>query len=182
MILFRQSTKKIYNIFGNLIFGNLILSMMRFKDQYIFKRRWLFLLGMIHVRRPWKLSHFQDPQPPLSIYVQNFPPRVLERPISNKPSSGNDNQSIKIIQGWLLFIIRPFLQVCFRFQYQLIYLVWLSLDFFSFSWNLTICFFMALYYCVQLSKNIRKYLLFIIIHIFSTYFPTNLFYMHNLKT
>ena len=40
------------------------------------------------------------------------------------------------------------LQVGFRFQYQLINLVWLSFDFFSFSWSLTICFFVALYSCV----------------------------------
>ena len=43
-----------------------------------------------------------------------------------------------IIQGWLLYIIRTFLQVSFRFQYQSINLVWLSFDFFSFSWSLTI--------------------------------------------
>ena len=36
--------------------------------------------------------------------------------------------------------------------------------------------------CVQLSKNIKKCLLFIIIHIFSINFANNLFYLHNLKT
>ena len=38
-----------------------------------------------------------------------------------------------IIQGPLLHVIWPFLQVGFRFQYQLINLVWLSIDFFSFN-------------------------------------------------
>ena len=41
----------------------------------------------------------------------------------------------KIIQGWLLYGIRSFLQVGLRFQYQFINLVWLSVDFFSFSWS-----------------------------------------------
>ena len=40
-----------------------------------------------------------------------------------------------IIQGRLFYVIRSFLQVGFRFQYQLINLVWLSIDFFSFSWS-----------------------------------------------
>ena len=41
---------------------------------------------------------------------------------------------------------------------------------------------MALYFlCVHLSKNIRKCLLFITIHIFSTHFPIILFYFHILK-
>ena len=34
---------------------------------------------------------------------------------------------------------------------------------------------------VQLSKNITKFLLFIIIHIFSTHFAINLFYLHNMN-
>ena len=58
-----------------------------------------------------------------------------------------------IIQGWLLYVIRSFLQVGFRFQYQLINLVWLSFDFFSFSWSFTIRISVVLYFCVQLSKN-----------------------------
>ena len=35
---------------------------------------------------------------------------------------------------------------------------------------------------VQFSKNITKWLLFIIIHIFSIHFAINLLYLHNLKT
>ena len=45
------------------------------------------------------------------------------------------------------------LQVDFRFLYQLINLVWLSFDFFSFSWSLTISFFVALYFCVHSYQN-----------------------------
>ena len=44
-----------------------------------------------------------------------------------------------------IYIIKSFLQVVFRFQYQFINLVWLSFDFFSFSLTLTIYFFVALY-------------------------------------
>ena len=39
-----------------------------------------------------------------------------------------------------------------------------------------------IFLCVQLFKNIAKCFLFIIIHIFSTHFGINLFYLHNLKT
>ena len=43
-------------------------------------RKWIYgsnlirSLGTIHIWRPWKLCNFQDPHPPLSIYVQIFPP------------------------------------------------------------------------------------------------------------
>ena len=47
----------------------------------------------------------------------------------------------------------------------------------AFSWLYTL-----VLVCVQLSKNITKYHLFIIIHIFNTYFAVNLFYLHTLKT
>ena len=68
-----------------------------------------------------------------------FHPLDFARPISNEPSPPlqmiinqlNEN----IIQGWLLYVVRFFLQVGIRFQYQLIDLVWLSIDFFSFSWS-----------------------------------------------
>ena len=36
---------------------------------------------------------------------------------------------------WDITFIRSFLKVGFHFQYQLINLAWLSIDFFSFSWN-----------------------------------------------
>ena len=55
-----------------------------------------------------------------------------------------------IIQGWPLYVIRSFLQIGFRFQYQLINLAKLFFDLFSFSWSLIICFswFYALVYWV----------------------------------
>ena len=63
-----------------------------------------------------------------------------------------------ILRGWLLYIIRSFLQVGFHFQYQLINLVWLSFDFLSFNWSFIICFFVALYSCVsnclKISRNV----------------------------
>ena len=142
-----------------------------------------------------------------------------------------------IIQRWLSYVIRSFLQVGFRFQYQLINLVWLSFDFFSFSWSLTICFSVTLYSCMcscstkcittkntvispdflvwkfcgkaqfphsfdRIAGNytetvlFRKIstpgnqvklqyfsqcILFIFIHIISTHFAINLFYLHNLN-
>ena len=43
------------------------------------------------------------------------------------------------------------------------------------SWSLTICFFVALYFCVCSCVVI-------IIHIFSTHFAINLFYLHIFKT
>ena len=94
-------------------------------------------LEMIHMWRPWKLSNFQDPPPPLSIYFQNSStPLALDVQFQTKPPLQMITNQLKenIIQGWLLRVIRPFLQVGFRFQYQLINLIWLSLDFFSFRW------------------------------------------------
>ena len=53
-----------------------------------------------------------------------------------------------------IYIMRSFLQVGFRFQYPFINFVWLSFDFFPFSWSVTIYFFVALYSCVcSCSKN-----------------------------
>ena len=50
----------------------------------------------------------------------------------------------------IYYVKRSFLQVGFRFQYQLINLDWLSFDFFSFS------FFVALYSCGQLPKKYHE--------------------------
>ena len=86
---------------------------------------------------PWT-SHFKRTSPPFQM-------------ITNQLKKS-------IIQEWLMYVIRSFLQVGFRFQYQLINLVWLLFDFFSFSWSLTICFFMALYCSVcsypKISRNV----------------------------
>ena len=140
---------------------------------------------MIHISRPWKLSNFQDPLPPCQSTSKSFPPpwpwmsnSKWTPPLQMITSQLKGN----IIQGWLLYVIGSFFQVSFRFQYQLINLLWLSFDFFSFSWSLRICFFVALYSCVCSCPKISKCLLFIIIHIFSTHFAINLFCLHNLKT
>ena len=81
-----------------------------------------------------------------------------------------------IIQEWLLYVIRPFLQIGFRFQYQPINLVSLSFDFFHLAeaslLYLLLCGFIFLR--VQLSENIKKCLFFIVIPIFSTHFAINL--------
>ena len=99
------------------------------------------------------------------------------------PLSPNGNQWIKRKYNprMTIIFIRSFLQVGCRFQYQLIHLVWLSFDFFSFNWSFTSCFFVALYSFVSSYPKI-SWILFIVIHFFSTYFATNLFYLHNLKT
>ena len=118
---------------------------------------------MIHIWRPWKLSSFQDPPPP-----KFFHPLDIGRPISNgsPPLQMITNQfKENIIQRWLLYVIRSFIQVRFRFQYQFINLVWLSFDFFSFSWSLIICFLVALYSwvcsCPKISRNVFYLLLLI---------------------
>ena len=131
---------------------------------------------MIHIWRPWKLSSFEDPHPHVHNYFTSLTLDVQFQ--TNHPSSPNDNNHLKenISQGWLLYVIKPFLQVGFRFQYKLINLVWLSFHFFSFSWSLTTCFFLALNSCVCSCPK-----LFIIIHIFGIHFQISLFYLHNLK-
>ena len=133
-----------------------------------------------------KIFHFSRPPTPfVHLRPKFFHPFDLGRPISNdSPLQMITNQlKEKIIQGWLLYVIRSFLQVGFRFQYQPINLVWLSFDFFSFSWSLTISFFVVLWSCVcKYPKMSRDKYIFICIHIFSTHFAINLLYLHNLKT
>ena len=74
-------------------------------------------------------SYIQNSSTPLTLDVQfptNPPP-----PLQMITNQSKEN----IIQGWLLYVIRSSLQVGFCFQYQLINLVWLSIEFFSFSWS-----------------------------------------------
>ena len=67
---------------------------------------WLFLLGMIHIWRPWKLSNFQDPPPPLSINVQNSSiPLTLDVQFQTNPlpvQMITNQLKENVIQGWLL--------------------------------------------------------------------------------
>ena len=111
---------------------------------------------MIHIWRLWKCFNFQNLPPPLSIYVQNYSTLLTldvktskelqtNSPLPHSPQIITDQLKENIINRWLLYVIRSFLQVGFRFQYQLINLVWLSFDFFSFSSSSTIWFFVALY-------------------------------------
>ena len=116
-------------------------------------------------------SIFRTPYPLVHLRPKSFHTLGLGHPISNEPPPTFQmitNQFKKsIIQGWLLYAIRSFFQVGFRFQYKLINRVWLP-GFILLS--------------VQLCKSIPKCLLFIIIHISSTHFAINLFYLHNMKT
>ena len=134
-------------------------------DDFVLAKRnagmpgWRFLhviarynLGMIHIWRPWKLFNFQDPLPALFIYVQNSStPLTLDVKFqTTQPPlpfllQMITNQLKKTIEGWLFYVIKSFLQVGFPFQYQFISLACISLDFFSFNWSLTICFFVSIY-------------------------------------
>ena len=128
-----------------------------------------FTLGMIHIRRPWKLSNFQDPLPPCPS-TSNFipPPRPWTFKFKHTPPPSplipppplqmiTNQLKENIIQGWLSDIIRSFLRVGSHFQHQLINFVWFS-DFFSFSGSLIICFLLALYSyvccCPKISQNV----------------------------
>ena len=124
--------------------------------------------------RPWKLSNFQDPPSPWSIYVQNSSTsmtlEVFQKTSFKRATLPPLLQLItnqlkeNIIQGWLLYVMRSFFQEGFCFQYQLINLVWLSFDFFSLSWSLIICFFVTLYSCVcscpEISRNVYTHFLY----------------------
>ena len=123
----------------------------------------LVTLGMIHIWRPWQLSNFQYAPPLLSIYVQNVStPLVQLQTIHTHTHTSlqviTDQLKENVIQWWIIYAIRSFFQIDFRFKYQLINLLWLSFDFFSFSWSVTICFFMALNSCVcscpKISRNV----------------------------
>ena len=143
----------------------------------------LFWYGMAHIWCSSKLSNFQEPHPPCLTTSKILPPPWPWTSNFKRPSLNDNQLKENIIQGWLLYVIRSSLQVGFLFQFQLINLIWLSFDFFLSSWSLTICFFVALYSCVcSCPKNLMKCLLFIIIHIFSTQFAINLYYLHKLKT
>ena len=98
-----------------------------------------------------KIVKFSRPPPPCPCTSKIPPPSWPWMSNSKRtPLLQMINSQLKgnIIQRWLLYVIRSFFQVGFRFQYKLINLVWFSFNFFSFSWSLTICCFMALFSCV----------------------------------
>ena len=140
-----------------------------------------FYLGMMHL---WQLFSFQDSSSLLAhLRPKFFHPLDLGSPIWNEHSLRLQmiiNQlKANIVQGWLLYVIRSILQVGFRFKNRLINLInWLLFIQLKYHYLIFRGFILL---CVQLSKNITKYLLFISIHIFSTHFAINLLYLHNLK-
>ena len=122
------------------------------------------------VHENWSI--FKTPHPLVHLRPKFFHPLDVGRPLLNETPSPLphahthttiDNQSIKknIIQGWLLYVIKSFLQVSFTSQYQLINLIWLFFDFFSFSWGLTVYFFVAILLCVQFSRHVTKCLFYL---------------------
>ena len=116
----------------------------------------------------------------MPIYIQNSSTSLtLDVQFqTNPPPLQAINKQLKenIIQGWLLYVIKSLIQVGFRFQLQLINLVWISFDSFSFSWSLTICFFVVLYFsvysCPKMSRSFfySKLLTFLVFILQSTWF------------
>ena len=86
-----------------------------------------------------KIGQFSRPSTPLSRYVQDYStPLTLDVQFQTNPlllQIITNQLKENIIQGWLLNIIRSFLQVDLCSQYQLFNLVWLSIDFQPFSWS-----------------------------------------------
>ena len=78
---------------------------------------------------------FKTPHALVDLPPKSFHPFDLGRPISNDPTSPNNNQSVKRKHNPRMAIIcyQIIPSVGFRFQYQLVNLIWLSFDFFSFS-------------------------------------------------
>ena len=146
----------VWKIFIRLLIETLLqLSMLI--QKYILNSFWITPTDDTHMTS-MEIVQFLRPPSPLPINVQNSSiPLTMDVQFQRNPPLMITNQlKENIIQGWLLYVIESFLEVGFRFQYQLINLAWLSFDFFSFSWSLTICFFVALYFCVQLSKISRN--------------------------
>ena len=123
-------------------------------------------LGMIHIRCQCKLSNFQDPPPPLSIYVQSSStPLTLDAQFQRNPPLQMIANQFKenIIPRWLSYVFRSFLQVGFHFQYQLINFVWVSVTSLrlieallsAFLWLYTlVC------SCTKISQNVLHWYLF----------------------
>ena len=105
-----------------------------------------------------KIAQFSMPLTPLvHLRPKFFHSRDHGRPVSNKPPLQTITNQLKenIIQRGLRDA--SFRSAFFRYQYQLINIVWLYFELFSFSWSLPICFFVALYLSVwSCSKIPRK--------------------------
>ena len=145
----------------------------------------LFIRDDTHITS-MKIIQFPKPSTPLlHLRPKFFYPLDLGRPLSNETPSSflmiTNQLKENIIQGWLLHVIRSFLQFGFRFQYQLINFVWLSFGFFSFSWSLTTCFCLALYSFVCSNPKVSNVFFYNFSHFWYS-FGTSLFYFHNLKT
>ena len=81
-----------------------------------------------------KIVQCSRPLTPFSSYVQSYSTTLtLDVQFRTNPPPPNDNQSIKGKHNPRMTIICY--QVDFCSQYQLINLVWLSTDFFLFSWS-----------------------------------------------
>ena len=133
----------VWKIFIRLLIETLLqLSMLI--QKYILNSFWITPTDDTHMTSMEIVQFFKPPPtPPLPINVQNSSiPLTLDVQFTRNHSLMITNQlKENIIQGWLLYVIKSFLEVGFRFQYH-------SFDFFSFSWSLTIYFFVALYSCV----------------------------------
>ena len=114
-----------------------------------------------------KIVQLSRPPTPTSIYVQNSS-TSLNLGVqfqTNLPPSAPSLQMItnqlkeNIIQGWLS---SPSFRSDFVFSINSLHgswlIVWLSFDFFSFNWSLTICLLVALYSCLcgcpKTSRNV----------------------------
>ena len=140
--------------------------MNRFKELFPLVR--MFPLAIMQIHTP--LVHLRP---------KFFHPSDLGCPISEETPSPKEN----INKRWHYYMLSgPTFRSAFVFTINSLALsgfpltsyhlaeAWLS----AFSWLCTLV--------LQLSENITKCLLFIIIHIFSIHFAINLFYLHNLKT
>ena len=93
-----------------------------------------------------KIVEFSKPPTPfVHLRPKFFHPLELGRSISNEPPLQIIINQLKenIIKGWLLYDVRSFLQVGFRFQFQLVNLVCLSFhldkaSLSAFSWLYTL--------------------------------------------
>ena len=140
--------------------------------------------GAIHIWRPWKVFNFQDPPALVQLRRNFFHHMALDVQLQTNSLSSPPLQMItnqlkgNIILGWLLYVIRFFLQVdltsfhlieanlvpraIFRnfkplFCFSLIAKICAGS---KLSWSLTISFFVALHSCVwSCPKILRNVLL-----------------------